>query len=62
MTAEFCQKGVDGKGCQLACDQPGSGASGGNVQKRVIGYYEIWNHENACIGMVGAESHMLYIC
>ncbi|KAI9370921.1 hypothetical protein BJX61DRAFT_548662 [Aspergillus egyptiacus] len=45
-TEEFC-----GAGCQSGCEQPGSGASSGNVQARVIGYYEAWNHEKSCMGM-----------
>ena len=38
-------------GCQSNCDQPGSGASGGDVQSRIIGYYEGWNQNEKCIGM-----------
>lgn len=38
--------------CQSNCDQPGSGASGGNVQNRIIGYYEAWVANRACNGMV----------
>jgi hypothetical protein len=34
-TPDFC-----GTGCQSGCNQPSSGKSGGNVQKRIIGYYE----------------------
>lgn len=34
-TSDFC-----GTGCQSNCQQPSSGSSGGNVQKRLIGYYE----------------------
>ncbi|MCJ1250761.1 hypothetical protein MMC30_007989 [Trapelia coarctata] len=33
------------------CNQPGSGASGGDVQSRIIGYYEGWNQNVKCIGM-----------
>ncbi|KAL9118258.1 MAG: hypothetical protein Q9187_005199 [Circinaria calcarea] len=33
------------------CDQPKSGASGGDVQSRIIGYYEAWNSDKRCIGM-----------
>ncbi|KAI4285352.1 MAG: hypothetical protein L6R38_000708 [Xanthoria sp. 2 TBL-2021] len=52
MTEEFCTKGSnDKKGCQSNCDQPGSGASGGDVQSRVIGYYESWAHARTCSGM-----------
>lgn len=45
-TEEFC-----GDGCQSNCKQPGSGASDGNVQERIIGYYEAWNHDKSCMGM-----------
>jgi len=46
MTEEFCKKGTkEDPGCQSNCDQPGSGASGGDVQKKVIGYYEAWAHD-----------------
>ena len=59
MTADFCTKGpTPDIGCQNNCDQPGSGASGGNVQSRVIGYYESWAHDRACTGMV--RSHIPY--
>jgi chitinase len=50
MTDEFCKKDGD-KGCQSNCDQPGSGSSGGDVQKRIIGYYESWAHDRSCAGM-----------
>lgn len=54
MTSDFCDKGKDpSSGCQSNCNQPGSGASGGDVQSRVIGYYESWQHDRSCIGMVG---------
>ena len=39
------------KGCQSGCEQPDSGASGGDVQSRVIGYYESWAHDSECRGM-----------
>lgn len=53
MTEDFCKKGANATtGCQSNCDQPGSGASGGNVQSRVIGYYESWAHDRTCTGMV----------
>ena len=53
MTDEFCDKGTDDEpGCQSNCDQPGSGASGGDVQSRIIGYYEAWAHDRKCQGMV----------
>ncbi|KAJ4319636.1 hypothetical protein N0V84_006272 [Fusarium piperis] len=52
MTKDYC-KVTDKKeeSCQSNCVQPGSGGSGGNVQKRVIGYYEAWNWKKKCIGM-----------
>jgi chitinase len=28
-----------------------SGSSGGDVQKRIIGYYEAWAHDRSCAGM-----------
>ncbi|KAF2261303.1 hypothetical protein CC78DRAFT_535764 [Lojkania enalia] len=43
---EFC-----GAECQSNCEQPGSGGSSGNVQNRVIGYYEAWAHDRKCSGM-----------
>ena len=46
MTEEFC-----GNKCQSNCDQPGSGGSGGDVQSRIIGYYEAWAHDRTCSGM-----------
>jgi hypothetical protein len=53
MTEEFCDKGTkEDPGCQSNCDQPGSGGSGGDVQKKVIGYYEAWAHDRKCQGMV----------
>ena len=47
-TSEFC-----GTGCQSksACNQPSSNATGGNVQQRVIGYYEAWQNDKQCMGM-----------
>ncbi|KAL3439807.1 hypothetical protein BJX65DRAFT_68290 [Aspergillus insuetus] len=67
-TSEFCSKGTgeEDTGCQSNCDQPGSGASGGDVQKRVIGYYEVWNRNKPCIGMgikdipVESITHLYY--
>lgn len=57
MTEEFCDKGTTADpGCQSNCDQPGSGASGGNVQNRVIGYYEAWAHNRKCQGMVSLRA------
>lgn len=52
--------------CQSSCEQPGSGGSGGDVQKRTIGYYKEWNDEMKCIGMpirdipVGSINHLYY--
>lgn len=67
MTSEFCTKDNDiTKGCQSNCDQPGSGKSGGNVQNRVIGYYEAWVHDRTCTGMsfsdipVGSLTHLYF--
>ena len=54
------------KGCQSNCDQPGSGASGGDVQSRVIGYYESWAHDKQCQAMpfekipVGGLTHLYF--
>lgn len=45
-TEEFC-----GDGCQSNCEQPGSGASSGNVQERIIGYYEAFKYDKTCQGM-----------
>lgn len=45
-TAEFC-----GDGCQSNCTQPSSGAKQGDVQKRLIGYYESWVVGRKCAGM-----------
>lgn len=57
MTEEFCTKSKDtDTGCQSNCDQPGSGASGGDVQSRVIGYYEAWAHGRSCSGMASVYS------
>jgi chitinase len=53
MTEEFCDKGTkEEPKCQSNCEQPGSGGSGGDVQNRVIGYYEAWAHDRKCQGMV----------
>jgi len=67
MTEEFCKKGTkEDPGCQSNCDQPGSGASGGDVQKKVIGYYEAWAHDRKCQGMdfkdipTGALTHLYF--
>ncbi|KAI8631028.1 carbohydrate-binding module family 18 [Xylariaceae sp. FL1651] len=43
LSEEFCKETNNANTtCQSNCEQPGSGASGGNVQKRIIGYYEAW--------------------
>lgn len=67
MTNEFCKITDDEEtSCQSNCEQPNSGASGGNVQKRIIGYYEAWNYQKNCIGMrmqdipVGSLTHIYY--
>ena len=48
--AKSCDLDKD-DGCQSGCEQPGSGASGGDVQSRIIGYYESWAHDSECRGM-----------
>ncbi len=60
MVDEFCQTG-----CQSNCEQPtGSGKPGGDVQSRIIGYYEGWNYNSTCAGVslqsvpVGSLSHL----
>ncbi|MCJ1383203.1 hypothetical protein MMC17_006316 [Xylographa soralifera] len=65
MTPDFCTKTNNpNTTCQSNCDQPGSGASGGDVQSRIIGYYEAWNYNKNCIGMsiqdipVGSITHL----
>ncbi|KAH7146903.1 hypothetical protein B0J13DRAFT_664619 [Dactylonectria estremocensis] len=67
MTKDFCEESdVEDEGCQSNCVQPGSGGSGGDVQKRVIGYYEAWNWKKKCIGMsmedipVNGLTHIYY--
>ncbi|KAL2752063.1 glycoside hydrolase family 18 protein [Sodiomyces alcalophilus JCM 7366] len=67
MTPEYCNESDnEDEGCQSNCSQPGSGGSGGNVQKRVIGYYEAWNWKKKCIGMsmedipVNSLTHIYY--
>ncbi|KAI0108999.1 carbohydrate-binding module family 18 [Nemania sp. FL0031] len=62
---DFCKKTDDEEtSCQSNCDQPGSGASGGDIRKRVIGYYEAWAHDRECQNMnfkdipVGALTHV----
>ncbi|KAI0865410.1 hypothetical protein F4860DRAFT_307737 [Xylaria cubensis] len=60
VTDEFCQDG-----CQSNCEQPsGSGKSGGDVQSRIIGYYEGWKYDSDCSGVslrnlpVGSLTHL----
>lgn len=67
MTSEYCDKSdEEDEGCQSNCEQPGSGSSGGDVQKRIIGYYEAWNYKKKCIGMsmedipVNSLTHIYY--
>ncbi|KAL2817250.1 hypothetical protein BDW59DRAFT_166064 [Aspergillus cavernicola] len=64
---EFCAVTDDDEtSCQSNCEQPGSGSSGGDVQSRIIGYYEAWNHAKRCIGMkiqdipTGSLTHIYY--
>lgn len=66
-TEDFCRVTEDEKtSCQSNCEQPGSGSSGGDVQKRIVGYYEAWNYKKKCIGMgiqdipVGSLTHLYY--
>ncbi|GAP90626.2 putative glycoside hydrolase family 18 protein [Rosellinia necatrix] len=66
-TAEFCAKTNNANTtCQSNCDQPGSGSSGGDVQSRIIGYYEARNWQKNCIGMqlkdipVSSITHLHY--
>lgn len=80
MSKDFCAKGSgeddDSKteddkeneniGCQSNCEQPGSGASDGDIQSRVIGYYQAWAHDRECQSMdfndipVGALTHLFF--
>ena len=46
VTREFC-----GEHCQSKCTQPLSGSSSGDVQSRVVGYYEAWASSRKCSGM-----------
>lgn len=52
--------------CQSNCNQPGPTGKNGNVQERIIGYYEAWNHDKTCVGMnfrdipVGALTHAYF--
>ncbi|KAM3426153.1 hypothetical protein NHJ13734_009626 [Beauveria thailandica] len=55
-TSEFC-----GTGCQSHCDQPKPSLSPSNVQKRVIGYWEAWNHQHACGTMSIGEIPVSYL-
>ncbi|KAK0670020.1 putative glycosyl hydrolases family 18 protein [Cercophora samala] len=65
---DFCKVTNDTEtSCQSNCDQPGpKNKSDGNVQSRVIGYYEAWNYKKACQGMgfgdipVGALTHAYF--
>lgn len=59
MTDEFCKVTDDeDDSCQSNCKQPGSGAKDGDVQGRVIGYYEAWVANKTCYEMV---SHILFV-
>lgn len=67
MADDFCKVTYNEEtSCQSNCDQPNSGASGGNVQKRIIGYYEAWNYQKKCIGIrmqdipVSSLTHIYY--
>lgn len=67
MTDEFCATTDNvNTTCQSNCDQPGSGSSGGDVQSRLIGYYEAWNWAKNCVGMklqdipVSSITHLHY--
>ena len=52
MTEEFCKVTDDEEtSCQSNCKQPGPKDKDGNVQKRIIGYYEAWNYKKSCAGM-----------
>ncbi|POS72695.1 chitinase [Diaporthe helianthi] len=42
-TTLFCQDG-----CQSNCEQPEPSGGGGNVQQRIIGYWEGWNYQHPC--------------
>ncbi|KAH8882031.1 hypothetical protein GQ53DRAFT_589853, partial [Thozetella sp. PMI_491] len=62
-TADFCDTG-----CQSNCKQPdGSGQGGGDVQSRIVGYYEAWQVNNVCasvnLGMknipLGSLTHLI---
>lgn len=55
-TTEFCSDG-----CQSNCDQPKPGGGGGDVQQRIVGYWEAWNGDHPCGRMNPTEIpvHML---
>ncbi|KAI0445107.1 carbohydrate-binding module family 18 [Xylaria telfairii] len=60
VTDMFCQDG-----CQSNCEQPSSsGKSDGDVQSRIIGYYEGWKYNADCSGVslrnipVGSLTHL----
>ncbi|KAI0971243.1 carbohydrate-binding module family 18 [Xylaria arbuscula] len=60
VTDEFCQEE-----CQSNCEQPSSsGKSNGDVQSRIIGYYEGWKYNADCSGVsirnipVGSLTHL----
>lgn len=52
-TTDFCQVNATDPeaSCQSNCVTPAPRDKDGNVQKRIIGYYEAWNHQSACVGM-----------
>lgn len=45
-TSDFCSDT-----CQSNCKQPDSDNSNGDVQSRIIGYYEAWAHNKSCQSM-----------
>ena len=47
--------------CQSNCNQPTSGRSNGDVQQRIIGYYEGWNERELCIGVGLQEIPVNYV-
>ena len=62
-TSDFC-----GTGCQSNCDMPdGSGTGDGDVQKRIVAYYEAWKVDSSCaavnLGMktmpLGSLTHLI---
>ncbi|KAF2716673.1 glycoside hydrolase family 18 protein [Polychaeton citri CBS 116435] len=67
MTPGFCNVTDNANTtCQSNCKQPGSGTSNGDVQSRIIGYYEAWNWNKKCTGMqlkdipVSSITHLHY--